>query len=324
MDSTAEISYPWRKLLKNETFCSRIIIIPPAFFILFLCICYTISSLLQLELDDYWCDDQVTLQDIRRHSMNEGLPLGVEDQCWALGDVRDQNLLWSRQSYGYHWIYNARTISRFCLLLTTTIILTILIVYYLIQLVIDIRKYRKGALSIKIEQAPNKVSNWKRLLIKVVEWESRTFRMDSGNWIILKVIGEVFEILMQSQALWAYNGTPIINTETLYLAIEEKFIILFAVFLFLNCVACAVLWLFYAFKPKLCHGLLFKLLLVFVDVLFVSFYAFFPILTILGNKNNDSDPSFLVSLASLETDNSLSNLFSSLYVSDENILVQKG
>ena len=43
-----------------------------------------------------------------------------------------------------------------------------------------------------------------------------------------------------------------------------------------------------------------------VDVLFDVFYAFFPIIIIIGGNEDGSDSSFLVSLASLETDNPLS------------------
>ena len=63
--------------------------------------------------------------------------------------------------------------------------------------------------------------------------------METGKWIILKVFGQVFEILIQWQALWAYNGTPIINKDSVYLAIEEKFTIVFTVFQFLNCISYA-------------------------------------------------------------------------------------
>ena len=137
---------------------------------------------------------------------------------------------------------------------------------------------------------------------------------------LLKVIGEIFEILTQTVALWAYNGTILfIETSTLYLAIEPKFIKLFVTFLFLNCISCTLLWIFYAMKQKLCFGLLFQLLLVTIDVLFDSFYAFFPIVIIIVNYHNmynedqyvsnNGFQNFLVSLASLNTENPLSFIF---------------
>ena len=122
LGSTAT-TYPWKKLLTNSIFCSRIIIIAPALFVLFLCICYTISSLLQLRLDDYWCNNNaLTLKQIRDHSMEIENPEGVIGECWAFTEVNNDDLLFSRQSYGYEWVYDASAIFRFCLLLILSII----------------------------------------------------------------------------------------------------------------------------------------------------------------------------------------------------------
>ena len=179
------ITYPWKKLLKNETFCARILIIPPAIFILFLCICYAISSLLQLRLDNYWCDDQVTLSEIREHSMKEGLSGGIYDQCWDISAIRNNELLWRRQSYGYSWVFNAQNISRSIPLFIVAVFLAILIIYYAVQLIMDIKKYRKGRLFIKIkkERDQNKLSCFKKCLIMYIKWSSRTFGVDTGKWI---------------------------------------------------------------------------------------------------------------------------------------------
>ena len=54
---------------------------------------YTISLLLQLELDNYLCDNKVTLSEIRDHSIEIGASEGVHDQCWGLLDIRYENLL---------------------------------------------------------------------------------------------------------------------------------------------------------------------------------------------------------------------------------------
>ena len=318
--------YPWKKLIKNDIFCSRIIIIPPAFFILFLCISYTISTLLQLKLDNYWCDINLTLAEIRQHSREIGASRGVEDQCWELSGIRSSSMLWLRQSYGYEWIdikQDPSPMFRFTLLLIMSIVLTILIIYYIILLVIDVINYRNGTLStpitLKLQKSvgisthPSKQNCCKQLLIyftMVTNWFGETFTIDSRNWILFKVFAEIFEIAFQTLALWAYNGTPIIVFESnpVYLAYEERFIKIFAIFLFSNCISCTILWSFYAFKPKLCHGLLFQLLLVFVDVIFDIFYVFFPLIVVITmNENEDTQgQEFLVSLASLESTNLLS------------------
>ena len=323
--SKTSASYPWKKLLTNKIFWSRIILIPPAIFLLFLCISYTISPLLHLKLDNYWCDDEINLQKIRDHSIQHGYSKGIMGECWDTSAItRDQNL-WSRQSYNYEWTYDSSAISRFSMLFMITSILSMLIIYYITQLIIDAIKYRNGTLS-TLNNHPNARRNrvnmsrqncfreLHKYYMSIHKWYGKKCAVDTANWILLKVSGEVFEILTQTIALWAYNGTAIIATSTLYLAIEQKFIQLFGIFLFLNCASCTVLWFFYAIKQKLCYGLLFQLLLVSIDVLFDTFYAFFPMLIIMANNDDEDEydangyQNFLVSLASLNTDNKLSSI----------------
>ena len=305
--------YSWKKLIFNRIFCSRIIVIPPALFILFLCICYTISSLLQLRLDNYWCDSTITLQQIRDHSMQQGLSGGIRNECWGVSDIRNFKLLWSRQSYDYEWIYDSTSIFGLSMLLTLTIVLAIFVIYFVFNLIIDIIKYRKGTLSVPNKAKSNAVGiRGSRLqqspCKKVFIWYRQNCAVDSANWIIMKVMGEIFEILTQTVALWAYNGTSITQTSTIYLAYEKQFVYIFTIFLFLNCVLCTALWLFYALQPKLCHGLLFQLLLVSIDTIFDIFYAFFPMIPIIVNNQNEEESyqNILVSLASLESGTLLS------------------
>ena len=109
--------------------------------------------------------------------------------------------------------------------------------------------------------------------------------MDTGKWCLLMIFREIFEISLQTQALLIYNGTNIFDKNNVYLANEPRYIKVFAIFLFSNCTTCGILWLFYAFKPKLCYGLLFELILYCLDAIFDIFYAIFPFIIVFTSVN---------------------------------------
>ena len=76
-------SYPWMLLFKNQYFYSRIIMILLSIFITIVCIFYAIGQRLSLILDNYWCHT-TTIEDIRQHSIDNELPHGERDSCWAI------------------------------------------------------------------------------------------------------------------------------------------------------------------------------------------------------------------------------------------------
>ena len=194
-------------------------------------------------------------------------------------------------------------------------ILIIIVILSITLLSIDIIKYRKGRIATNTKKQKkinmgftvqaNKfsASYGYELILSFLIWYKKEFGLDTGKWIARKILLEIIEIILQSQALLLYNGSYIFNRNTVYLAYDSEYIILFSCILLLNCTFCGILWLFYAFKPKVCHGLLFQLILCFIDVIFDLFYALFPLIVVISN---DEDSNILVSLASLQTGNTLS------------------
>eukprot|EP01083_Nonionella_stella_P247380 857758_1 len=123
------------------------------------------------------------------------------------------------------------------------------------------------------------------------------------GWIVRGVISETMEILIQTQALFLYNGYNMWDrhNDEIYIANQSHFIVWFAVILAFNSVGSGVLWCSYALLTKYCHGLLFKLLLFCVDEFSDLFYTLFPFLMILFDDYNHDKQNMRVLLAQLNT-----------------------
>ena len=147
--------------------------------------------------------------------------------------------------------------------------------------------------------------------IQYTEWFKRHFPTDSGKWCLISILREVFEILLQSQALLLYNGTNIFNWDDVFLANEPKYIKLFAGFIFGNCITSGILWSMYTFNPRFCKGLLFELILYSFDAVFDIFYTLFPLIIVFSTDDN---PNTIVAIASLQTNTQLIQTISALSI----------
>ena len=67
--------------------------------VLFLCISYAIAQISTLQLDDYWCEP-ITLQEIRKHSIEYGLDHGETQECFTLTESVNSFI-----SYTVHILY---------------------------------------------------------------------------------------------------------------------------------------------------------------------------------------------------------------------------
>ena len=144
----------------------------------------------------------------------------------------------------------------------------------------------------------------------IIEWVkairetwNKYFQVDSGLWCAKKLAIEIFEIVVQTVALLYYNGYILLSSgDEVTLAYQPKYIKLFAIFLSMNCIFACIVWLFYALKPLICHGFVFAVVLYTTDVIFDIFYTLFPLIVVF-----QATPSILVALASLQTDDQLTN-----------------
>ena len=92
-----------------------------------------------------------------------------------------------------------------------------------------------------------------------MKWQNKVyfayFAQDTTGWIIFKFIGDIFEILLQSNALLFYNGYNIFDPNhdnQIYQANKPQFIKLFTEIIAFNAFGSGILWLLYALFPNYC------------------------------------------------------------------------
>lgn len=93
---------------------------------------------------------------------------------------------------------------------------------------------------------------------------------DTVGYIAFKLILELIEFGVQTQALLLYNGFNAFDpdrTENSYLAAKPEAIDAFAMLLSFNIIGSGMLWCCYGLFPLKCNGLVFKRALFFVDKL---------------------------------------------------------
>ena len=115
-------------------------------------------------------------------------------------------------------------------------------------------------------------------------WYRIYFGEDTRNWFILLLLRELMEITLQIFAAYQYNGLNIFSPNDVVLAFGPTEVKLFCLLLSINCIIMGILWLFYVFCHKSCHGIFFKQLIFVTDTIFDTFYALYPIIVI-SNQN---------------------------------------
>ena len=228
----------------------------------------------------------------------------------------NETLLWGEESYTYTWDINANS-GRFSGFLLLCIVMVILIIIYVWGFIVDITAYRRKKLGqTKMYSKSGCMTKTNNLIIKLVKsdccivnfirkiitWYWTKFEVDTGFWIAQKCSAEMFEIFIQTTALLYYNGYILFSSSNeVALAHKPQYIKLFAIFLSMNSIFVCIIWLFYAFKPLICHGFVFQLVLYSLDVIFDIFYALFPLIMV-AQESAD----FEVALGYLQTDDPLS------------------
>eukprot|EP01084_Bolivina_argentea_P001941 3589_1 len=126
-------------LLKGELLYPRILIIFATVFMLLLSMSYTIGQILSLELSNFWCP-QRTAEDILKHSIDINENGGDNSGCWTSKSFQvDNRLLWSTSSYGYSRVTDGVSYFKFSLFLLISVVFLIVIIFYSISLITDIK-----------------------------------------------------------------------------------------------------------------------------------------------------------------------------------------
>eukprot|EP01083_Nonionella_stella_P032660 89381_1 len=156
-------------------------------------------------------------------------------------------------------------------------------------------------------QKPMIDSRFQRIIRYLNALWSKYMANDTTGWVIRVIVSEIVEITIQTQALLLYNGYNVLdphNKRDIYRANNSDFIVIFAAILAFNCVVSGILWCVYALVAKYCHGLLFKLVLFWVDLCSDLLYTMFPFIMILFDKYNLDKTNILVLLAQLNSQSS--------------------
>ena len=301
-------------LLLDESFCGRIVILLVIIFLCFVTILYAIGQILSLNLTDYWCPSY-SLDQVRQNSINLNKPQGISNSCWKSNTFLtvDDDALWSNESYNFQLDVTFKTFMQLLTFTALSICFISNIIYIGYCTYMDIKRFRNNQLGKReylkqVKSNTNKSINIQKsnmifaVYHQITTMYKKHFSVDSGKWCLLMIIREFIEICIQSSALLLYNGTylwtdPFDDDTDIRLAQSAKYVKVFTVFLCCNCITAGILWIFYALKPYLCHGVLFYLILSSFDALFDIFYALFPLIIVFSNKES----TIMTTLAALQT-----------------------
>eukprot|EP01083_Nonionella_stella_P106358 306793_1 len=302
----------WRKLFRRSSFWMRILTLLLSIILLTLSTAYCIAQKLKVELDLVTECTPMTLPEIWEYSASIAQPgeLTKESQygrhnasCKTTKKMEfNTHQLWYMNYYKSNWTdtVNAQCVwfallSLYCLIVST---------YTVIALILDIIHVKHNRLHTKstpfVDYTNNKSQTQQNIPPKKEKRASVVFKacmdtyklycgVDTSLWIVWMFSNEIIEIVIQSNALLLYNGYNILDTthsKAVYTAAKPEYIILFAIFIALNCWGSGVVWLSYGVAPNICYGLLFKLSLFFVDQFSDLFYAIFPFIVILDDQYN--------------------------------------
>eukprot|EP01083_Nonionella_stella_P221627 791616_1 len=238
-----------------KVFFIRVLALLMGGLVLFLSLFYIESLRLESRLDDYFCDE-MSLEDIKQHSINGG----TNDACYDTSEsVVNSSALWSTDSDGYKRISvtdDAGIAFECGLLMIICLALGMIILHYMIRLLVD--ACVRGS-SVVTASQPAIVTN---------------------QWIVMQFVYITVMLLVQSQALFAYNSTPI--------AYPSHWISALSLIIFLHCFSAAIIWILYACvnKPHRLNGIVFYTVLMTVNGAFDMFYGIYPLLSAIDNQHH--------------------------------------
>eukprot|EP01084_Bolivina_argentea_P214737 364533_1 len=316
------------QVMKNKYLYSRIFIILFTILLFILSCFYAIGQILDVRLNIIvLCNDKKTneqiwqynaMRDNNLNAQTQGLP---QQSCMTTRSVYiDYLSLWNSNHYLHQWTpINIRCVA-FVMLCVYCLIIMIFAIY---TLVVDVILMKQNALHTKSSKyksymahnsttTTSKITKKKNAFTeictdKIFGFFSK-FKVDTGYWVMLMFVHEIFEITLQSQALLIYNGYNLFdpnNENDVYLANKPIFIQCFAIFIMFNCFSSGIVWICYAFATKRCHGYIFKISIFFVDQLSDLLYSIFPLIIVLGDNYNTNDSNFNVLLGQLTTTSTL-------------------
>eukprot|EP01083_Nonionella_stella_P016728 46723_1 len=308
-------------------FCLRIFILLLTVFLLLLSTSYCVGQLLGVKLNIITeCSEPKTPKQIWEHSYETYLKNGgimdvesqfgqTNDACWSTKTIEiNTDTIWLYNKYTPHW---KGEVNAQCVLFgLLSLFLIAVILYIVITFVIDFNAMRANVLYMKsslyLENNTDKKLNTQKESVdanksssctkQLHHYYQRHFGDDSTGWIFLKIVGELPEFVLQTQAMLLYGGHYVFdphNTNDVYLANKPHFIIVFAAILSLNCIGSGIVWILYALLPRYCYGTSFNGSIFFVDKMSDLLYTLFPLYVIIVDDYNRNTNNILVLLGQL-------------------------
>eukprot|EP01083_Nonionella_stella_P007708 22207_1 len=332
----------WCKLCTNPLFWNRFMLFVLSLLLLTLSSCYCVAQLLNVELDLITECAPLDRRDIWSHSwssaskygdaLNEESQYGyTDDDCYTTNKYQiDTEKLWNNNWYKVHWEEQPNP---FCILFGLMacycVSITIYIAYTMVTDVIynarnilhkksklfqtsetetTFKKKKKvcRCTCTRSKKKEKKVPVILRRMRQIKDVYDRYMSMDTTGWVSKMFLSECIEIVLQSQALFLYNGYNLFGeANSIDLANKSLFITVFTSIISANCFASAILWSCYALFPRSCSGLFFKLTLFFVDQWSELFYSIFPLFIIFMDDYNQNTRDLKVLLGLLNTNTNL-------------------
>eukprot|EP01083_Nonionella_stella_P105106 302167_1 len=337
--NTNYIKFKWRKLLRKPLLCSRVLALILTVILLLVSFTYCIAQLCEVELDlltecpppvkereEIWQHyEQRSLQSDTPGLLTSETHHGsTKDNCWTTKSFElNTDALFYSNNYKHQWKdkWDGKMILFGCISMYCVVI----IMYGVATIVLDVIDVRSNTLHTKSPlyhdllrqqgQQTAKIQNKTQkepLLLncfrKVRKWYDRYLAMDTTGWIMVMFIHEFLEIILQSQALFQYNGYYVLdpsNEKDIYLANKREYIIAFASILAFNCFASGLCWASYSLAHHKCHGLLFKFSIFFVDQFSDLFYTVFPFIVTFTDSYNKNRTNILILLGQLNVESGL-------------------
>eukprot|EP01084_Bolivina_argentea_P290836 499700_1 len=303
-------------IMNSKYMYSRIFIILFTILLFMLSFFYAIAQILNVRLNlvvlcnEPKTNDEIWQYNSKRNSLKaqiQGLP---QDPCMTSRSIYiDEGRLWNTNSYLHEWTpINIRFVAFICLCIYCLVI----IIFALYTLITDTMLMKRHLLHTKSRKyssymihnsaaTTNKNTKKKNTLKKGMEIFGSNilsfvnkFKVDTGYWVVLTFLYEIFEFSLQSINLSIYNGYNLFDpdhTRDIYLATKPIFIKIFSIFIMFNCFSSGIVWIFYVFRAKTCHGYTFKMFIFFVDQLSDLLYSIYPFIIIMAdtfNTNNDN------------------------------------
>ena len=305
------------KFLYNKDFCIFLFVFLICIFLGIICILYGFGQISQLVLSDYWCDKK-DLETIYQHSFEYNLNHGTNEGCWKSKEftVDSGSLFQSSSIYSTTSDFTTLNIIRCVIwLVYGAWFLWMAVAFMSLQVINTIccnEIYKKkqdesGNCTVSPEEDQESNNKTKKtrssfhsccpcccclprqnktlefignMYWKYIKWFKLYFGEDTPNWFILLSIREFFEIVLQVFAAYNYNGLNVFSPNQTILSFSEIQVKFFVILLSLNCIFTGILWLCYIFFHNLCHGRFFKDMIFFIDTIFDTFYALYPIVAI--------------------------------------------